>query len=79
MTPPKPEEGAHIRLFLVTKTHLDGIMGIDVGDGFVTFAPEQDGGVYRRIDWELVYSYHRLSPRGHLLPTEPTLPLEMER
>lgn len=79
MSPPKPEAGTRVRLFFVTKTHLDGRMGIDLGGGSVTFAPEREAGIYRRIDWGQVYSFHRLGPRGEHLPVEPTLPLEMER
>ncbi|HEV8176910.1 MAG TPA: hypothetical protein VGP44_04410 [Gemmatimonadales bacterium] len=77
MTPPKPEPGAHVRLFLVSRRALDGVLGADLGGGFVSFRGDRTGEV-ERVRWEAVYSYHRLDPRGHRLPVQPELPLELE-
>lgn len=78
MSPPRPETGAHVRLFLVTKRHLDGWLGPDLGEGVVSFRRASNGEAIR-VRWEEVFSYHRLDARGHLLPKDPELPLEDAR
>ena len=76
MSPPKPEIGAHVRLFLRSKRKIDGVL---VGDlGRWVWILRDHARFEELVVWEQVFSYHRLDERGHLLPQEPTLPLEVE-
>lgn len=77
MSPPLPPEGTRLRLFLTSRRHLDGTLGVAIGNGSVTFLRE-GREIYERIDWGEVYSYHRLDAIPRMMPTDRQMELPLE-